>query len=1172
MKTRLMVIIAVLMGVFCGIQTGNACSPPPVAVLTATPSNAGIGTTVIFNGNSSYTLDDETIVKYEWDWTNDGTYDCNEVPPCDGITTHAYTSAGTYTAKLRVTDNRSYTGTDTCTVHVGYVGNLTQDEWYNSIQSALNDANENDVIEVSEGTWSEAIDFGGVNCTVCGTDPNNWQVVEQTIIDAGNPNVNVVTFNSGESGSALIRGLTLRGGNNGVYCDNSSVPVIKHCLITDNNSCGIRCVSGTPVITNNKIVGNYDGEGVYSTSATPPTIKNSLICKNYKGITLASANSSAMVRNNTIADNNSVGIEVASGTEPNVSNCILWNNTDDVNGCSATYSCISDINDANGVGNITSDPQFYGVDSNGYYIPSTSPCAASGDPNQSYTGEIDLYGRDVNVVAPQQGATAIPNIYKVKPTGTGLYPKTWGGAYKDLQTALEDSSPTGPKNGDWVWVAAGTYKPDQRKGVSSGQRTDTFKLVKSLQVYGGFAGTEQDYEFNKRDWKTNKTILSGDINTVDNDLDNSKNVVTCENSAAEINGFTIEKGNADGSYGYNSIYGGGMIGTGTVRNCTFANNKAVEGGGAICSGGPLTVSDCTFQSNSTTYQTYCGGGGAIYCMGQNGNIKISRCTFISNSTVSSGGAIRVLTGSYEDDFEVENCFFIGNSATWDGGAISFVDCGRPKLTNCVFTNNEHGTQGAGGGILTGEGVDLHMYNCTFYNNKHGAMYNTGETNVDAYNCIFWNDQSYEISGSDCYDYGTCWYFYNCDIDGGLPSYNEECYGGSGNIDEDPQFLNADDPLNHGFAIHKNSPCRDSGTSSGVDTSIPDPAGNQRVYGDEIDMGAYEWAPYLITASGRWDSPDNCNVHKFNLGDNSLVWSALTTNWHARKVVVDDVGDVYVADAAYIDEVFQDGTISKLNSADGTFAEDWATNGIYVLPEGEDNCQGFGINSFRELALGIVRSLGPAAQSVIKLTPAGTVQWNVSVSNIGSSWDAIPLEDHSVIAIVNPTYTYPNTLFKLNANNGGVSWLNFPDADADDKRYCLAVANDGCIYVGGQSPSSANLWKRNSSGGAVWAATAGDSDVMIFDVCIIPGVGVVAVGSRSADLHSVWLYGFGGTPIASADTGADTLAVCTDGTYVYVGGAAINGYSVWRFDAQNLENPTALIYAGGIVEGLALWEP
>jgi hypothetical protein len=44
------------------------------------------------------------IRKFEWDWTNNGSYDHTESPG-DGKASHTYSTAGTYTCKLRVTDD-----------------------------------------------------------------------------------------------------------------------------------------------------------------------------------------------------------------------------------------------------------------------------------------------------------------------------------------------------------------------------------------------------------------------------------------------------------------------------------------------------------------------------------------------------------------------------------------------------------------------------------------------------------------------------------------------------------------------------------------------------------------------------------------------------------------------------------------------------------------------------------------------------------------------------------------------------------------------------------------------------------------------------------------------------------------------------------------------------------
>jgi len=89
---------------------------PPVAVLVADPKYVVPGNSVTLDGSGSYDPDG-SITKYEWDWTNDGTYDYSESPG-DGKATHTYGSQGTYTAKLRVTDNKGATDTDTCNVTV----------------------------------------------------------------------------------------------------------------------------------------------------------------------------------------------------------------------------------------------------------------------------------------------------------------------------------------------------------------------------------------------------------------------------------------------------------------------------------------------------------------------------------------------------------------------------------------------------------------------------------------------------------------------------------------------------------------------------------------------------------------------------------------------------------------------------------------------------------------------------------------------------------------------------------------------------------------------------------------------------------------------------------------------------------------------------------------------
>ena len=83
---------------------------PPIAVISANPTSGQAPLTVSFNGFSSSDPNGE-IEKYEWDFENDGVVDAQGV-----TTSYTYNTAGTYTAKLTVTDNQGLTGTVTISI------------------------------------------------------------------------------------------------------------------------------------------------------------------------------------------------------------------------------------------------------------------------------------------------------------------------------------------------------------------------------------------------------------------------------------------------------------------------------------------------------------------------------------------------------------------------------------------------------------------------------------------------------------------------------------------------------------------------------------------------------------------------------------------------------------------------------------------------------------------------------------------------------------------------------------------------------------------------------------------------------------------------------------------------------------------------------------------------
>lgn len=88
----------------------------PTAAFGFTPSNPGPGDSVSFDATTS--SDPEgSIASYEWDWTDDGTLDAT-----GSTASHTYSSAGTYTVRLRVTDAAGHAVETTDSVQVQTAG------------------------------------------------------------------------------------------------------------------------------------------------------------------------------------------------------------------------------------------------------------------------------------------------------------------------------------------------------------------------------------------------------------------------------------------------------------------------------------------------------------------------------------------------------------------------------------------------------------------------------------------------------------------------------------------------------------------------------------------------------------------------------------------------------------------------------------------------------------------------------------------------------------------------------------------------------------------------------------------------------------------------------------------------------------------------------------------
>jgi CSLREA domain-containing protein len=129
----------------------------------------------------------------------------------------------------------------------------------------------------------------------------------------------------------------------------------------------------------------------------------------------------------------------------------------------------------------------------------------------------------------------------------------------------------------------------------------------------------------------------------------------------------------------------------TLRSLTIQHGSA-SSGGAIGSGGTLTVINSTFLNNIATSD-----GGAIVLMG--GGATIVNSTFSTNSA-SYGGGIAENGGT----ISIYNSTLSGNTATSNGGAFSSWNTPVTAIYNTIMANStapEDCWQGLGG-TLTGD--------------------------------------------------------------------------------------------------------------------------------------------------------------------------------------------------------------------------------------------------------------------------------------------------------------------------------------------------------------------------------------------------------------------------------------------------------------------------------------
>ena len=414
-----------------------------------------------------------------------------------------------------------------------------------------------------------------------------------------------------------------------------------------------------------------------------------------------------------------------------------------------------------------------------------------------------------------QNASGQTVVVRVDASSTATTPDgtSWTLAYPKLQDGLKEADRLLDEleaSDVQVWVANGTYYPDEGADQTDNSRSETFEIIENVKLYAGFHGNPSgETALNQRDPYTNIAILSGEIGTAGMS-DNSYHVVyvqTVHANTANLDGFRVRYGNAVGS---NLAGGGGGL--------------LVKQDNQTMSGASPWILRCTFEYNQGTQ------GGAVHIVGAQGsNPLFSNCEFFENESVEDSEHVMGGAALYSNN--AEGCEESPPPVNPPGPAV--------HMYNCLLRDNGHDEGVEAVFVPSGE---LRTVNCTVVNNAKGLL-TVGSTCAGGYvdNCIIWGNG--DDSETDQLD-GTFEVNHSC-----IQAYTGS---GIGNTDDDPEFVNSTSD----FRLTAISPCIDEGdqTKMEVDQNdlnqnndpyekIPDLDLRKRVnktLACEIDMGAYEF--------------------------------------------------------------------------------------------------------------------------------------------------------------------------------------------------------------------------------------------------------------------------------------------------------------------------------------------
>jgi hypothetical protein len=608
---------------------------------------------------------------------------------------------------------------------------VSSDPNYTTIQRAIDEAVDGDIVIVKSGTYQPPYPFNNIQIidkgiTLTGTNPDDANVVAATVLEGYRLYVSTV------GSEAIIDGITF---TNGYTIPNTIVtggldvfscsPTIRNCVFSNCRIWGVSWVTNPTTPPDDGLNGGSVEGGAITIINGSPIIEN---CR-FTGC-------SAIGGNGAPGDNASAGHDPGydggwGGWGYGGAVYCGFNSNPVFQDCSFTDCYAQGGNGGNGGAGANNYPGGRG----GSWEWSPSEETGPGSSYWYYWDGWQYAPYDVNGLL----------IYDLNPPFEGRYKDYW--KYSGYGGAVYCENESSPKFNSCKFTNNRTYGGASGVGGLPGYPYDILPVPNrpiNIENFGGalYACYGSNPEFVDCNFTSNFADQALDAATPA-DPNIPDDIYVSYGGAVAIEDDCWVKFTDCNIVDSNSCIGGGLWWSkskATIVDCNFADNIAYHGGALYSVESTGSIKDSTFARNQAFDDPndpngptalglgpVYGQGGGYYCLAS--VVDISGSVFTENRASGSGGAIYYAGSDQNARFAplLFDSLLTGNRAGRDGGAISANWYAEPTISSCTIADNiVTGSLGVGPGY-------------------GGGLYCSYESNVKIIDSIIWGNEG--VDGS-----------------------------------------------------------------------------------------------------------------------------------------------------------------------------------------------------------------------------------------------------------------------------------------------------------------------------------------------------------------------------------------------------------------------------------------